>query len=165
MHVPAALWKCWDPNNWCTNGLCQVTPRYFLTRLVPPSRSRRSSTWCRRGWYFVQRGSTLSSPFFPLLPLLFFPRRFCSSGPHCRSSLRAHLSLRHIWADYSWTSRWARFSIYTSTSTTWTMARRVDARRRWVELPTQVVLRLLFRRVWLRRRRQAQLPTCQRDVH
>ena len=45
------------------------------------------------------------------------------------------------------------------------MARRVDARRRWVELPTQVVLRLLFRRVWLRRRRQAQLPTCQRDVH
>ena len=37
-----------------------------------------------------------------------------------------------------------------STSTTWTMARRVDARRRWVELPTQVVLRLLFRRVWLR---------------
>ena len=60
--------------------LCQVTPRYFLTRLVPPSRSQRSSTWCRRGWYFVQRGSTLSSPYFPFLPLLFFPRRLCSSA-------------------------------------------------------------------------------------
>ena len=42
------------------------------------------------------------SPFLPsslFVPLL----------AHCRPSLRAYLSLRHIWADYSWTPTWAGF--------------------------------------------------------
>ena len=38
----------------------------------------------------------LSSLFVPLLA-------------HCRPSLPAFLSLRHIWADYSWTPTWAGF--------------------------------------------------------
>ena len=37
-----------------------------------------------------------SSPFVPLLA-------------HCRPSLSAFLSLRQIWADYSWTQKWAGF--------------------------------------------------------
>ena len=79
---------------WATNRrtggpsdgrLCQVSPWYFLTRLVPPSRSHGSSTWCRRVWYYHRRGLTstvqcprslLLSLYHFLLPLLFFSRRF-----------------------------------------------------------------------------------------
>ena len=70
-------------------------------------------------WNFEHRGLTLASSYFLLLPLLFFSRRFsflCSLSAAAR--FRRFLSLRHIWADYSWTP-----------TTTWTMARRVDARR------------------------------------
>ena len=80
VRVPAALCERWAQGvrlksghlRWATNPrtfgpsdgrLCQVFLWYFLTRLVPSSRSH-SSTRCRRGWYVVLRGSTLSSPFF-----------------------------------------------------------------------------------------------------
>ena len=48
----------------------------------------------------------LASSYFLLLPLLFFSRRFsflCSLSAAAR--FRRFLSLRHIWADYSWTPR------------------------------------------------------------
>ena len=149
VHVPAALWECWDPCYWWTHqrhcgmlgpeilvdvpaascerwaqrvrhksghpplgnqpenwwaerrSVCQVTPWYFLTRLVPPSRSQRSSTWCRRGWDFDHRGLALASSYFLLLPLLFFSRRFsflCLLSAAAR--FRRFLSLRHIWPDF-----------------------------------------------------------------
>ena len=39
------------------------------------------------------------SPLVAFVPLL----------PQCRPSLRAYLSLRHIWADYAWAPTWAGF--------------------------------------------------------
>ena len=75
---------------------------------------------------FDQRGSTLASPYFPLLPLLFFPRRLCSSArslPPIASGVSfTSAYLGRLFVD----AKMGRFS----TSTTWAMARRVDARRR-----------------------------------
>ena len=64
-------------------------------------------------------------PRFSFLCSLTFPFSLSS-----RPSVPAYLSLRLIWADYPWSPRWAGYSIYTSTSTSWAMARRVDARWR-----------------------------------
>ena len=125
MHVPAALWECWDPCYWwtyqrhcgmlgpeilvdvpCVNAgpkgfdtrggtsagqptrelvgretvFVSGNPAVFCNTAGTPEQVSKSSTWCRRGWYFVQRGSTWSSTYFPLLPLLFFLRRLCSSA-------------------------------------------------------------------------------------
>ena len=103
VHVPAVLWKCWDPSYWCAyqrhcemlgpeimvdvpaalcerwaqgfetragtsagqrtrelvgreTVVCVREPRgIFLTRLVPSTRSHKSSTWCRRVWYYRRR--------------------------------------------------------------------------------------------------------------
>ena len=78
---------------WATNPrtggprdgrLCQVSLWYFLTRLVPSSRSHKSSTRCRRVWYQHRRGLTSSAQcrdrccyrsIFPT-PSPFFSRRF-----------------------------------------------------------------------------------------
>ena len=52
---------------------------------------------------------------FCLRPIFLYPLSFSSLVafvpllPQCRPSLRAYLSLRHIWADYSWAQRWAGF--------------------------------------------------------
>ena len=130
VHVPAALWECWDPSYWWTyqrrcgmmgpeirvdvpaalckrwaqgfdaragtsagqptrelvgreTVFCVRCPHgFFLTRLVPPSRSQRSSTWCRGLWYFHRRGltSTVQCPrSLLLLPYYFFsPSPFIS---------------------------------------------------------------------------------------
>ena len=120
VHVPAALWECWDPCYWWTyqrhcgmlgpeilvvvpaalceswaqgvrhksghlrwatnprtggprdGRLCQVTPRYFLTRLVP----RAGLKGALHGVGGLDLAFTLSL----LPPLLFFPRRLCSSA-------------------------------------------------------------------------------------
>ena len=126
--VPAALCERWAQRvrhksghlRWAANPrtggprngrLCQVTPWYFLTRLVPPSRSHRSSTWCRRVWRGLT--STVLCPRSLLLSLFdfFTPSPFLLSSlfvpllAQCRPSLRAYLSLRPVWADYSWTPR------------------------------------------------------------
>ena len=69
--------------------------------LVLPQACLTSTVQCPR--------SFLLSPYFFLLPLLFFSRRFSFLLAHCRPSLPAYLSLRHIWADYSWTPRWAGY--------------------------------------------------------
>ena len=152
---------------------------------MPPSRSHRSSTWCRRVWDYQRRGLTstaqcprslLLSPYYfyalsisSLVARLIRPSWFRGLGIHetrqhhsqaaksilrgadvrtsnpsvfvpllahfsfslsSRPSVPPYLSLRHIWADSQWSSRWARSSICPSTSTTWTMTRHVDARRR-----------------------------------
>ena len=55
--------------------MCQVTPWYFLTRLVQPSRSHRSSTWCRRVWYNNRRvltSTALCPRSLVLLPYYFY---------------------------------------------------------------------------------------------
>ena len=93
VDAPAALCERWAQGvrrksghlRWATNPrtggpsdgrLCQVTPRYFLTRLVPPSRSQRSSTWCRRG--LVLRPVWLDFDFalFSFTPSPFLPSSF-----------------------------------------------------------------------------------------
>ena len=47
--------------------------------------------------FFTPSPFLLSSLFVPLLA-------------HCRPSVPAHLTFRHIWADFPWTPRWAGFS-------------------------------------------------------
>ena len=99
---------------WATNPrtggprdgrLCQVSPWYFLTRLVPPNRSHRSSAWCRRIWHYpgvacLQLCSVLGRCYFRLLffllPLLFFSPRFsflCSLNVAPRSGRIFHFGI------------------------------------------------------------------------
>ena len=113
------------------NGHQVRYPRsYFLTRLVPPSRSQRSSTLCRRGWYFVQRGSIWSSPY-----LLYSPPFLPSSSLFLWSLTAAHRFGRifHFGIFGPITRRRQDESGTPSTlrpRLPWAMARRVDARRR-----------------------------------
>ena len=83
--------------------------------------------------WLILRSAWLDFDFalFSFTPSPFLPSSlFVPLLAHRRPSVPAFLSLRHIGADYPWMPRWAGSSIYPSTSTTWTMARRVDARRR-----------------------------------
>ena len=175
VHVPAALWKCWDPSYWWTyQRHCEMLGLEILVG-VPAALSERWAQRVRRQsghlrWQptrelvgrvtvvvsgnpavffntagtpvqvskelymvsarLVLRPAWLDFVFalFPLLPLLFFPRRFCSSAR----------SLPPIASGVSFTSAFlGRLFVVAnmgqfSTSTTWTMARHVDARRRWV---------------------------------
>ena len=124
--------------------------RYWRKRLeTRQDRSRAAKSILRGPWLTPQkiraeRSSNLTSQEIPgarLAPHIHDERSSSpsvfvlllahfSSSLSGRSSVPAYLSLRHIWADYSWPARWAGSSIYPSTSTTWAMARRVDARRR-----------------------------------
>ena len=115
--------------------LGQVPPWYFLTRVVPPNRSHRSSTWCRRIWHYpgvacLRLCSVRGRCYFRLL---FFYSLSFSSLLAFRSSAP---SMSRLASGVSFTSaHLGRLFVGTymgrfSTSTTWTMARRVDARRR-----------------------------------
>ena len=86
--------------------------------LNPPAGAGGRTSTCRAGspWslrFFPRRTSAggsrgdwsrlfLSYVSAALLPLLFFPRRFCSSAPSMPPIAPGVSSLRHIWADYSW---------------------------------------------------------------
>ena len=104
VHVPVAFCERWAGGQ-SDGRLCQVSPWYFLTRLVPSSWSHRSSTRCRRvdtPRLHSPRGRCCYRPIF--LYSLSFSSLVVSVPllPQCRPSLRACLPLRHIWADYSW---------------------------------------------------------------
>ena len=101
VFVPAALCERWAQGFDVRVGTCagqptrelvgRVTvvvsgnPWYFLTRPVPPSRSQRSSTWCRRVWFYFWRclTSTAGCP----RSLLLSPYPYFSASPFPLSSL------------------------------------------------------------------------------
>ena len=143
VDVPAALCERWaqgvrhkerapplgnQPENWWAErrSLCQVTPRYFFNTAGTPEQVSKE-LYLVSAW-LVLRPAWLDFVFAlsPLLPLLFFPRRLCSSAR----------SLPPIASGVSFTSAyWGRLFVDAnmgrfSSSTTWAMARRVDARRR-----------------------------------
>ena len=151
VHVPAALCERWaqgvrrksghrpqgnQPENWwaerrsfvsgnpvvffnAAGALEQVTQeRYMVSAcLVFPQACLTSTVPCPR--------SFLLSPYFsPPSPFLL-SSLFVLQLAHCRPSLRAYLSLRHIW-PISWTLPWAGFQ--RRLPRPW--PRCVDARRR-----------------------------------
>ena len=69
--------------------LCQVSPWYFLTRLVPSSRLHRSSTRCRRDWNFDHRCLTLASSYFLIPSPFLLSSLFVPLLALCRRSVPA----------------------------------------------------------------------------